>query len=72
MVAKANCGIPEYQGGSIVYSGTEELMARYAALARDAGARIIGGCCGKAPDHVQAMRARAGSAPSLESHPASR
>ncbi len=71
VVAKANCGIPEYQGGKIVYSGTEELMARYAALARDAGARIIGGCCGTTPDHVRAMRAaleahQPGEPPSIE------
>ena len=32
-------------------------MADYACLARDAGVRIIGGCCGTTPDHVAAMRA---------------
>ena len=31
-------------------------MARYAVLARDAGARIVGGCCGTSPMHVAAMR----------------
>lgn len=56
LVAKANCGIPEYQDGNIVYNGTPELMARYAVLARDAGARIIGGCCGTTPEHVATMR----------------
>ena len=71
VVAKANCGIPEYHDGKIVYSGTEELMARYATMARDAGARIIGGCCGTTPDHVRAMRAaleahEPGEAPSIE------
>jgi len=38
-------------------------MADYAVLARDAGARIIGGCCGTMPDHLRAMRA------ALESRP---
>jgi homocysteine S-methyltransferase len=28
-------------------------MAEYAVLARDAGARIIGGCCGTTPDHIR-------------------
>jgi 5-methyltetrahydrofolate--homocysteine methyltransferase len=56
LVAKANCGIPEYRDGKIVYDGTPELMARYAVLARDAGARIIGGCCGTTPEHVAVMR----------------
>jgi methionine synthase I (cobalamin-dependent) len=57
LVAKANCGIPEYRDGHIVYNGTPELMADYARLAHDAGARIIGGCCGTTPEHIRAMRA---------------
>ncbi|MEO1613986.1 MAG: homocysteine S-methyltransferase family protein, partial [Pseudomonadota bacterium] len=56
VIAKANAGIPSYVDGAIVYSGTPELMADYAVLARDAGARIIGGCCGSKPEHVEAMR----------------
>ena len=30
-------------------------MAEYALFARDAGAKIIGGCCGTSPAHVEAM-----------------
>ena len=56
LVAKANCGIPEFIDGEIVYSGTPEIMANYAVMARDAGARIIGGCCGTTAEHVAAMR----------------
>ncbi len=56
LVAKANCGIPDYVDGKIVYSGTPELMAQYAVLAANAGASIIGGCCGTTPEHVKAMR----------------
>ncbi len=56
LVAKANCGIPDYVDGKIVYSGTPELMATYARLCANAGARIIGGCCGTTPTHVAAMR----------------
>jgi len=55
LIAKGNCGIPEYKDGEIVYSGSQEIMAQYARLARDAGARIIGGCCGTTPAHVKAM-----------------
>lgn len=57
IISKANAGIPEFKGDQIHYSGTPELMARYAALAVGAGARIIGGCCGTAPAHIAAMRA---------------
>ncbi|MDE0239909.1 MAG: betaine--homocysteine S-methyltransferase [bacterium] len=56
LVAKANCGIPEYVDGRIRYSGTPEIMGVYARLARDAGASIIGGCCGSAPEHITAIR----------------
>ncbi len=57
LIAKSNCGIPEFVDGEIVYSGTPPLMAAYARLARDAGARIIGGCCGTQPTHIAAMKA---------------
>jgi len=56
LVAKANCGIPVIRGEKVVYSGTPETMAKYACLAIDAGARIIGGCCGTDCDHLAAMR----------------
>lgn len=56
IVAKANCGIPEFVDGEIQYSGSTALMADYAELARNAGARIIGGCCGTTPEHIRAMR----------------
>ncbi|HWT29864.1 MAG TPA: betaine--homocysteine S-methyltransferase [Propylenella sp.] len=55
-IAKANAGIPQFRGEHIHYSGTPELMADYARLAADAGARIIGGCCGTKPAHLAAMR----------------
>ncbi len=56
LVAKGNCGIPQYVDGAIVYNGTPELMGVYARMALDAGARIIGGCCGTSPKHLRAMR----------------
>ncbi|SHH78245.1 betaine--homocysteine S-methyltransferase [Marivita hallyeonensis] len=56
IIAKGNAGIPKYVDGHIHYDGTPDLMARYAVLARDAGARIIGGCCGTMPEHLKAMR----------------
>jgi 5-methyltetrahydrofolate--homocysteine methyltransferase len=56
IIAKGNAGIPKYHEGHIHYDGTPELMAEYAVLARDAGARIIGGCCGTTPEHLRAMR----------------
>jgi 5-methyltetrahydrofolate--homocysteine methyltransferase len=56
VVAKGNCGVPQYRDGHIHYSGTPELMADYARIALDSGAKIIGGCCGTSPNHLAAMR----------------
>jgi len=62
VIAKGNAGIPKFVDGHIHYDGTPELMADYARLARDAGARLIGGCCGTGNAHLRAMRA------ALETH----
>jgi 5-methyltetrahydrofolate--homocysteine methyltransferase len=71
IIAKGNAGIPKYVNGHIHYDGTPELMADYAVMARDCGARIIGGCCGTMPDHLRHMRdaldsRTRGEAPTLE------
>ncbi len=56
LIAKANCGIPQYIDGNIVYSGTQAIMSDYVRLCMDAGASIIGGCCGTTAEHIRAMR----------------
>lgn len=56
IIVKGNCGIPEFRGTEIHYSGTPELMADYVRLAVDGGARIVGGCCGTSFQHLAAMR----------------
>ena len=56
VIAKGNCGIPQVAGDRVIYTGTPTLMADYARLAVDAGARILGGCCGTTPAHIAAMR----------------
>jgi 5-methyltetrahydrofolate--homocysteine methyltransferase len=71
LIAKANAGVPQWHGTHIHYSGAPELMATYAGLAVDCGARIIGGCCGNTPAHVAAMRRgldahEAGTRPDVE------
>ena len=55
IAAKSNCGIPQYVDGEIHFHGSTELMAQYGLFARDAGATIIGGCCGTTPEHIAAM-----------------
>ena len=56
LISKGNAGIPKYHDGHIHYDGTPALMGDYAVLARNCGARIIGGCCGTTPEHLVTMR----------------
>lgn len=55
LVAKANAGIPELVKGIPVYRASPATMADYAVNSYQAGARIIGACCGSTPDHVKAI-----------------
>ena len=71
LIAKGNAGIPKYIDGHILYDGTPELMAKYAVMARNSGAKIIGGCCGTKSEHLLSMRSALeneplGAVPSLK------
>lgn len=53
---KPNAGWPEQVGGRIMYPADEEYFGEYALSFREAGASIVGGCCGTTPQHIAAMR----------------
>jgi len=55
LVAKSNAGIPELVDTRAVYRTDPGTMARDALAMRDAGATIVGACCGSTPDHLRAM-----------------
>ena len=55
LIAKANAGIPQVIGDEVLYNGSPEVMAAYAREVYQAGAQLIGGCCGNTPAHIQAM-----------------
>jgi 5-methyltetrahydrofolate--homocysteine methyltransferase len=55
LVAKGNVGMPQLVGMSIEYETTPEIMAGFARRFRDAGANVIGACCGSTPPHLRAM-----------------
>lgn len=57
IVAKSNCGIPQMINGTLWYPTSSEDMSAYAELALDAGARIVGACCGSIPEHISQIRA---------------
>ncbi len=54
--AMPNAGWPEQVGGRIMYPANPEYFGEYALAFCDAGARLIGGCCGTTPAHIAAMR----------------
>jgi len=57
LVAKSNAGMPELVDMRAVYKSEPAEMAAQALAMRDAGASIIGGCCGSTPDHLRAIAA---------------
>jgi methionine synthase I (cobalamin-dependent) len=56
IVAKANCGVPQMIDGTLWYPTSSDDMYSYAELALDAGARIVGACCGSIPEHIAQIR----------------
>ncbi|MDA5094949.1 betaine--homocysteine S-methyltransferase [Aliiroseovarius sp. KMU-50] len=69
IIAKGNAGIPKYVDGHIHYDGTPDLMGDYAVIARDCGARIIGGCCGTTAEHLRSMREALETRPKSDTRP---
>jgi len=55
--AMPNAGWPERTGGRILYPAGAEYFRGYARDFAEAGASLIGGCCGTEPAHIAAMRA---------------
>jgi len=55
IIAKLNTGVPQMRGGQVEYGGSPEEMAEYALWSARQGVGIIGGCCGSAPSHIEAM-----------------
>jgi 5,10-methylenetetrahydrofolate reductase len=51
-----NAGWPEQAAGRIMYPAGPEYFGQYADSFRQAGAVLIGGCCGTTPEHISAMR----------------
>jgi len=49
----ANAGMPVYQDGKTIFPETPEQMAGFVNRLLDAGANIIGGCCGTTPEHIR-------------------
>ncbi|MGH7636431.1 MAG: bifunctional homocysteine S-methyltransferase/methylenetetrahydrofolate reductase [Gemmatimonadaceae bacterium] len=53
--AQPNAGMPRDVGGRSMYMASPEYMATYARHLVQAGARVVGGCCGTTPEHIKAI-----------------
>jgi 5-methyltetrahydrofolate--homocysteine methyltransferase len=52
---KPNAGLPRMVGDIARYDMGPSEMAEYALRFVDAGAQVVGGCCGSSPEHVRAI-----------------
>jgi 5-methyltetrahydrofolate--homocysteine methyltransferase len=56
LLAQANAGLPGWVNGKTVYHETPEFIRPKVKALLDAGANIIGGCCGTTPEHIRVIR----------------
>lgn len=54
--AMPNAGLPRYEGGRLYYAASPAYTASRVPALIEAGVKLIGGCCGTTPEHIQAMR----------------
>jgi 5-methyltetrahydrofolate--homocysteine methyltransferase len=55
VMIQANAGTPEFIDGVTHYRESPEIMASFVPRLLEAGANIIGGCCGTTPEHIRQM-----------------
>ncbi len=61
LIAMPNAGKPELTGGEVVFRLSPEEFADGVFKCIDAGATLVGGCCGTTPDHIKALREGTGN-----------
>ncbi len=54
---KPNAGMPELEGGRAVWKQTPDQFVHFVPPLIEAGANVIGGCCGSGPDHIAKVAA---------------
>ncbi len=63
ILVQANAGAPVVEGGRTVFKETPAFMASRVTDLIEAGANIVGGCCGTTPEHIAAIAAAVRSLP---------
>ena len=64
LMVQANAGLPRVEGEATVYDVGPDAYARAAQALLDAGATVLGGCCGTTPGHMRLLRAALDARPS--------
>jgi len=55
ILTHVNAGLPKIEKGQIIYPDTPQKMAPLYKSLVEAGANIVGGCCGTSADHIRAI-----------------
>jgi len=55
LIAQPNAGLPKLVDNKTVFDQTPQIMARFIPDLINAGANIVGGCCGTTPAHIKVM-----------------
>jgi len=58
ILIQANAGLPKIEKGVTVFRQSPEHMARWIPQLVEAGASIVGGCCGTTPEHIRRIRSQ--------------
>jgi 5-methyltetrahydrofolate--homocysteine methyltransferase len=56
ILVHSNAGIPKLVATKVVYDETPDVMAGKIKALVEAGAQIVGGCCGTTPEHIKRFR----------------
>ena len=57
LMVQANAGLPRIENGRTLYDIDAEAYVHAAEALLDAGATVVGGCCGTSPDYIARIRA---------------
>lgn len=55
ILAKPNAGLPQMVDGETVYDMGPEEFASFGPMLMEAGAAVLGGCCGTTPEHIASL-----------------